>query len=171
MGSTTIADVQRGQRLGGGYRSGQCRLPSRRASGIFIRMAPVSCPYSSAQHIPRRQRSPRRVVYATSENIHRRRAATTVTSCHGACEPLSSGTQAPCVSSQTCTQIPPVDTRHGQSGIYRLVRRVACHRHPAGNATMFDEARAGQGRRPAARAHPRRSPDSITRDVGGPSRR
>src|ERR1700758_5827609 len=34
LGPATIADVQSGQRLGGGYRSSQRRLPSRRASGF-----------------------------------------------------------------------------------------------------------------------------------------
>ncbi len=42
-----------------------------------IRLAPVFCPYSSAQHIPRRQRSPLPVVYATSETTHRRSVAVT----------------------------------------------------------------------------------------------
>jgi hypothetical protein len=46
-----------------------------------IRLAPVSCPYSSAQHIPRLKRSPLRVVYATSEN-HWRSVATAVATSH-----------------------------------------------------------------------------------------
>ena len=46
-----------------------------------IRLAPVSCPYCSAQHIPRLKRSPLRVVYATSEN-HWRSVATTVATSH-----------------------------------------------------------------------------------------
>src|ERR1700733_8463580 len=52
---------------------------SRRASGIYIRLAPVFCPYSSAQHIPRRQRSPLLVVYATSETAPELSVVTSVT--------------------------------------------------------------------------------------------
>jgi hypothetical protein len=67
LGAATIADVQRVQRLGGGYCSSQRRLPRV--------MPPASTSvwlgyhsYCSAQHIPPRRRSPRHVLYATSEN-------------------------------------------------------------------------------------------------------
>jgi hypothetical protein len=42
---------------------------------LVSHLAFVLCPYSSAQHIPRRLRSPLRVVYATSETGHRRSVA------------------------------------------------------------------------------------------------
>src|SRR5260370_3770035 len=44
--------------------------------------SPVFCPYCSAQHIPGRQRSLLRVVYATSETTHRRSVAATAAMRH-----------------------------------------------------------------------------------------
>jgi hypothetical protein len=88
---------------------------SRRASGLYIRLAPVFCPYSSAQHIPRRERSPLRVVYATSETAPRLSVVTSITTTtllslrpHSArvlpvLESKTGSTQAPCVSYLTDT--------------------------------------------------------------------
>ena len=55
---------------------------SRRASGLCIRLAPVYCPYCSAQHILRRQRSPIRAVYATSETTYGLSVAASVIRTH-----------------------------------------------------------------------------------------
>ena len=86
----------------------------------FLRVVPPAfqpsgfsfCPYSSAQHIPRLQRSPLRVVYARSENHSQaERGPNCCHVTHDACVPpvlggSTAGTQAPCVSTWTCTQIP-----------------------------------------------------------------
>ena len=55
---------------------------SRRASGLYIRLAPVYCPYCSAQHLLRRLRSPIRGVYATSETAYGLSVAASVTRTH-----------------------------------------------------------------------------------------
>lgn len=60
------------------------------------------CPYSSAQHLPGRHRSPRRVVYATSENrAGQGREPACATRClrpvGPACKGSPGSTQAPCV--------------------------------------------------------------------------
>lgn len=86
----------------------------------FLRVVPPAfqpsgfsfCPYSSVQHIPRLQRSPLRVVYARSENHSQaERGPNCCHVTHDACVPpvlggSTAGTQAPCVSTWTCTQIP-----------------------------------------------------------------
>jgi hypothetical protein len=88
-----------------------CLRPRYPAGSVF-------CSYSSAQHIPRRQRSPLRGVYATSENPSGAACgpangiATVARGTYGACAPpvlegRTGGTQAPCVSNWTCTQIGP----------------------------------------------------------------
>jgi hypothetical protein len=68
--TTAIAEIQGGERPGGGYSSGHVAFLVSCPPGLAVRPAlgwlPTS--YSTAQHIPRRQASPSRVVYATSEN-------------------------------------------------------------------------------------------------------
>ena len=75
----------------------QSTLPaSCRASGFYVRLAPVSCPYSSVQHIPAVPRSLLDVVYATSETFR-----VPICCCDAQClcpAGVEAGsTQAPCV--------------------------------------------------------------------------
>src|SRR5215471_13315930 len=71
--ATAIAEIHGGERLGGGYSSGHVALPRLVPSGPRgpAGSGLLQLPYSTAQHLPRRQPSPRRVVYATSETAER----------------------------------------------------------------------------------------------------
>ena len=108
-----------------------------------IRLAPVFCPYSSAQHIPRRQRSLLRVVYATSEtalDVQRGHNCSPLT--HGACvPPVLGGRPAAHRHRVSLTGHVPRCRRmmHSSWSVGDFRRPAAWHADgsPLGNATIF----------------------------------